>query len=329
MHVEEILQELPGKRALIVGDVCLDRWCRYEPKLALESRETGIPRIAVVRTELTPGAGGTIANNLNALGVGRVSVLSAIGDDGHGWELRRALADRGIGTEDLIEMPGRATFTYTKLMRVEDDIEDRPRVDFINRDRVDDGVEMELARRFERIGPSYDVIFVSDQAETAHGGLVAGRMREALADFGASHPEKVVWVDSRERPEWFRNVILKPNEDEALAACERIYGEADLKRLRRDTGAPLLIVTRGSMGAEVYSEQGSVFVRTHAVADPVDICGAGDSFSAGAGMGLAVVGDAVAAVQFGNLVASITIMKKGTGTASPDEVRAAYERTRD
>ena len=27
------------------------------------------------------------------------------------------------------------------------------------------------------------------------------------------------------------------------------------------------------------------------------------------------------AARFGNLVASITIMKKGTGTASPDELR--------
>jgi sugar/nucleoside kinase (ribokinase family) len=55
----------------------------------------------------------------------------------------------------------------------------------------------------------------------------------------------------------------------------------------------------------------------------VDICGAGDSFSAGAALALKVTGDPVAAVRFGNLVASITIMKKGTGTASPEEVLAA------
>ena len=35
---------------------------------------------------------------------------------------------------------------------------------------------------------------------------------------------------------------------------------------------------------------------------------------------LCLTGDPVAAAQFGNLVASITIMKKGTGTATPDEV---------
>ena len=65
--------------------------------------------------------------------------------------------------------------------------------------------------------------------------------------------------------------------------------------------------------------------RRRPVANPVDICGAGDSFSAGAAMALVVTGDPIQAAQFGNLVAGITIMKKGTGTASPQEVLAAAE----
>jgi hypothetical protein len=38
---------------------------------------------------------------------------------------------------------------------------------------------------------------------------------------------------------------------------------------------------------------------------------------------LKATGDAAAAARFGNLIASITIMKQGTGTASPEEVLAA------
>jgi hypothetical protein len=41
-------------------------------------------------------------------------------------------------------------------------------------------------------------------------------------------------------------------------------------------------------------------------------------------MALRVTGDPIGAVEFGNLVASITIMKKGTGTASPEEVLDKY-----
>jgi sugar/nucleoside kinase (ribokinase family) len=54
----------------------------------------------------------------------------------------------------------------------------------------------------------------------------------------------------------------------------------------------------------------------------VDICGAGDSFTAGASLALAVTQSPIEAALMGNRVASITIMKKGTGTASPAEVLA-------
>jgi bifunctional ADP-heptose synthase (sugar kinase/adenylyltransferase) len=81
MTATDILAGFPKLSALVVGDICLDRWCSYAPEASEPSRETGIPRIAVVRTELSPGAGGTVASNLAALGVGTVGVLGAIGQD--------------------------------------------------------------------------------------------------------------------------------------------------------------------------------------------------------------------------------------------------------
>jgi len=73
----------------------------------------------------------------------------------------------------------------------------------------------------------------------------------------------------------------------------------------------------------VVDASGQTPVPTRKIARPVDICGAGDSFSAGAALALAVTRSPLEAARFGNLVASITIMKKGTGTASPQEVLAA------
>src|SRR5437773_8645029 len=105
MTTAEILAEFPKLRVLVVGDVCLDRWCRYDPALADPSRETGIPRVGVVSTEVTPGAAGTIANNLAALGAGRISILGMAGDDGFGYELRHALTSRGIWPDLPVESP--------------------------------------------------------------------------------------------------------------------------------------------------------------------------------------------------------------------------------
>jgi rfaE bifunctional protein kinase chain/domain len=319
--IGEILAEFPKLRVLVVGDICLDRWCQYDPALADPSRETGIPRVAVTSTEVTPGAAGTVAANAAALQA-RVSVLGAIGEDGFGYELMRALTDRGIASGLVLRTPLVHTFTYTKLLNARSGIEDRARLDFVNARPLPEEVERELIHRLENAAGDFDVILVSDQAETSHGGVVTAAMRDALARIAAAHPRTVVWVDSRQRAEHFRGVIVKPNREEAEAASMRALGCVDYVQLRRHMEAKLLVITHGGDGALVVSQGGAAWARAHRVENPVDICGAGDSFSAGAALAFRVTGDPTAAARFGNLVASVTIMKKGTGTASPGELLA-------
>jgi rfaE bifunctional protein kinase chain/domain len=315
MNTADVLKAFHGLKVLVAGDVCLDRWCRYDPQQGLPSRETGLPRVGVISTEVTAGAAGTIANNLAALGAGRVAVLGVVGEDGFGWELDRALRGRGIDADLLIQANEVPTFTYTKLINDATDEEDLPRIDFIHTKEISAALEARMVEALTRVAPEFDVIIVSDQAETAAGGVVTARVREALTPIAA---QKIVWVDSRARPEHFRGVILKPNQDEAEAACLRAFGRVDFPALFAHTSSKLMVVTQGGDGALVFDPQGHRKVAGRAVEKPVDICGAGDSFSAGAAMTLAVTGSGV--------VASITIMKKGTGTASPEEVLAAAQK---
>jgi rfaE bifunctional protein kinase chain/domain len=319
MNTAEILARFRDLRVLVVGDVCLDRWCLYDPALSDPSRETGIPRIGVISTEVTPGAAGTVAANAAALGA-QVSVLGVTGEDGFAYELRGALERRGIRHDLLLQSSQIATFTYTKLMRAQTGTEDLPRIDFVNTSPLPERLEAELVCRLESVAAEFDVLLVSDQAETSQGGVVTAAVRQTLERIAAAHPDVAIWVDSRLRAELFRRVTVKPNQQEADAACMRAFGRVDYAELRRHMDAPLLVVTRGGEGATLIQESGDTWVPTQKVEHPVDICGAGDSFSAGAALALKVSGDAIAAVRFGNLVASITIMKKGTGTASPEEV---------
>jgi rfaE bifunctional protein kinase chain/domain len=324
MSEEEILRRMADLRVLVAGDVCLDRWCTYDPGLADVSRETGIPRVGAISSEVTPGAAGTVASNVAALGA-RVSVLGAMGRDGFGQELAMALDARGIGREGLLEADGFQTFTYTKLINSRTGAEDLPRVDFVNTRPLPGALERDLVQRLEHAAGGCDVLLVSDQAETSSGGVVTGAVREVLARIAGEYPNLVVWVDSRERAELFRRAVVKCNEAEASAASERALGRVDYEELRRRMEAPLLIVTHGAEGALLVDGRGPRWVRARRIENPVDICGAGDSFSAGAAMALRVTGDPIAAARFGHLVASITVMKKGTGTASPREVMTALQ----
>jgi rfaE bifunctional protein kinase chain/domain len=276
----------------------------------------------VVSSEVSPGGGGTVGNNLAALGITRLAVLGAIGEDGFGWELTRSLNSRGISTDLLVrsEIP---TFTYTKLINGATGEEDQPRVDFINTRPLPDSVEKQVLTHLDNFAETFDVLFVSDQAETKQGGVVTPAVRDRLLKIAESNPEKVVWVDSRVRVERFHKMILKPNEQEADAASIALFGDVDYQRLRAHSGSRLMFVTKGDQGVLVVEGDSETLVPARAVEQPVDICGAGDSFSAGAAMALAITGSATEAARFGNLIASLTIMKKGTGTASPEEVLAA------
>ncbi len=326
MNPREILERVPRCRALVFGDVCLDRWCTYDPRLTEPSRETGIDRVAVTGTQVTPGAGGTVASNLAALGAGTVGVLGLIGDDGHGYELRAALRGRGIDDSLLVTTPG-PTFTYTKLLNAYTQVEDLGRVDFLSSTPPPDVEQAMIARLMEE-APKYDCVLVADQMEAASGGAVTAAARQALARLAAAHPNLLIWIDSRLRIELFRGVALKPNEREANEACERLgLAAGDYRALQAATSAPLLMVTQGGDGVVIYDKAGQeTRIATRKVENPIDICGAGDSFSAGSTLALASGASPTEAANFAHLVTSVTIMKSGTGTASPAEVLEAERR---
>lgn len=326
MKAVDILAGFPKLKALVVGDICLDRWCTYDSTTSEPSRETGIPRLGVVATEVTPGGGGTVANNLAALCAGRVTALGVCGDDGFGFELERALDERGITADSMVKLRRWQTFTYTKILNAQTGVEDQPRVDFISTHPLPKEAEERVVDNLANLVPAHEVILVADQAETAAGGVVTPAVRERLIELAGEYPGKIILVDSRKRVHLFRKVMLKPNRSEAEAASHQLFGAVDFPRLRQHLEARVMMVTHGSKGALVLEEGKEAWAEAQAVEHPVDICGAGDSFAAGFALAMAVTGEPVTAARFGNLVASITIMKKGTGTASPEEVIEAAER---
>lgn len=320
-----LMKKFKNVRVLVVGDICLDRWCSYDPGEADVSRETGIPRLGIVKTSVTPGAGGTVANNLASLGAGRVSVLGAIGQDGFGFELERTLSKRGIDYGLLVATPDIQTFTYSKLINLDTGIEDRPRVDFINTRPLPSEVEDQLIANFHFAYQNYDAIVVADQSETDEGGVVTPAFREVIAEVAERHPTMTVVADSRTRLQHFRNVLATPNAQEASRASEELIGEVDYGKLRAKIGSKPLVVTDGEDGAYICSDSGVRKIAGVPVGDPVDTCGAGDAFTAGLALALQAGADIDAAARFGTMVASVTVMKAGTGEAHPPEVLAVAD----
>src|SRR6516225_7550306 len=114
--VEEVLGRLPALTIGVLGDLFLDRYLDIDATLTEPSIETGLDAYQVVRIRNSPGAAGTVINNLAALGVKRICAISLMGEDGEGDDLRRALDDLGIVDTNWVFLCASRTFhtpTYT------------------------------------------------------------------------------------------------------------------------------------------------------------------------------------------------------------------------
>lgn len=309
--IERILAAIPGRTIGLVGDLFLDRYLDIDPARDEPSVETGLTAYQVGGVRAYPGALGTVLNNLVALGVGRTVPVAAIGDDGEGYELRQALAAmRGVDPSHVFAAAGRRTPTYTKPMYGSKELN---RLDIKNRTRTPSEVEDAILTRLDAVWQEADALLVLDQVSEVDCGVITRRVRERLAELGAAHPEKFVLADSRERIALFRNVCVKPNERE-LAGGRIEPGRASF-------------FTHGERGIELQLPDGrpAKHIPAYPVSGPLDICGAGDSCSAGIASAMVSGASLEQAAAFGNLVASITIQQLGvTGTATPDQVRSRW-----
>lgn len=312
-QVEQVLTTIPHRRIGLLGDLFLDRYLDIDPNRDEPSVETGLTAYQVVGVRACPGALGTVMNNLSALGVGQIYPIAAIGDDGEGYELRQAL-NRLPGYEPggVFTFADRRTPTYTKPLRNGVELN---RLDIKNRTPTPSHVETTILEQLDAVWPRLDALIVLDQVSETDCGVVTARVRARLAELAGQYPTRFVLADSREQIHRFENVCVKPNAREWANAPTGVWE-------RVLAAGKTVFATQGEQGITVRTGSQVVPVPAYPVAGPVDICGAGDSCSAGITAAVAAGLPHEPAAMFGNLIASITIQQLGTtGTATPEQVR--------
>jgi rfaE bifunctional protein kinase chain/domain len=333
-RLRALLDRYASQRILVLGDYFLDRYLILDPALAEVSLETGRTAHQVVAIRNSPGAAGTVTNNLCALG-GQVTALGIIGEDGMGFELLRAMQANGVDTSPMIQSPDRFTPTYTKPMERKPDGTEREteRQDIKNRNATPVDLQQRLIGALTAEASRVDGIIVADQVPEEGCGVVTPAVRAALGALAVALPDKVIAVDSRLHIGAFPQLVLKPNEREAWAAVHGALPQATPSEqessecgltLHRRTGQPVFI-TVGERGILVAAGGEVTRVPAVPVTGPIDIVGAGDSAMAAIVMALCAGATPVEAATVANLVASITIQQLGTtGTATREQVLQRY-----
>lgn len=316
---DEITSRYAGLRIAVVGDFCLDRYLEIDPARAETSIETGLAVHNVVGVRAQPGAAGTVLANLVALGVGTIFPVGFCGEDGEGYELRRALgALAGVRLEHFLTTPLRRTFTYCKPLVLEHPPRELNRLDSKNWTPTPQPVVQHMveALRVLRV----DAVIVMDQVDESDTGVIT---REVLPHLGELAKTTPVLADSRRGLGDYPPVIFKMNAAELRALTGREGDEATAARELAARNQRPVFVTMAERGI-VGAEPGGAIEHVPALPlrGPIDVVGAGDSVTANLTMALAAGATLREAIELAICASSLVIHQLGTtGTASVAQLR--------
>jgi bifunctional ADP-heptose synthase (sugar kinase/adenylyltransferase) len=212
-----------------------------------------------------------------------------------------------------------------------DNQQEDARVDFVNTHPLPDAVLDALLEQVADRLPTLDAIIVADYQTV---GTVPERLVQVLNRMAEMNPRVIFAADSRDNIAQFRAMVIKPNEVEATQmwfpgkrpdeVTEQQLVEAGL-RVQATTGRPVYI-TCGERGALLCAAEGYAHIPAMPVSPPIDPVGAGDTFLAALTTALAAGATPWEAGWLATLAAAVIVRKlRITGTASPEEILAAYD----
>lgn len=318
----DLVDAFTDQPVLLLVDLVVDRFVHGAPKRI--SREAPVLILRWTGESVVPGGGANAAANVRALG-GLPLPVGRVGDDEAGAALLAAFEEREIPTAGIVVRPGWRTPTKTRILAgfptgikqqvVRFDQEEPASLTTQERAAIQD--------RLAALTGRARVAILSDYGYGAVLPDLLPVVRRALAD------DSTLLVDSRFRLGEFRGADgATPNEEEAEAFHGGPLGEdADAhaagQALREALAARFLLVTRGSRGMALCEDGSTALIPVHGTDQVADVTGAGDTVIGTFALVIAAGATPLEAALLANYAGGLVVMKAGTATVSPDELRAA------
>ncbi len=323
----ELLDGFHSRRIAVIGDLIADEF--IYGRVARVSREAPVLILQYDSTQVVPGGAGNAANNVAALG-GRAQIVGLTGKDEAGKRLHASLGR--VNTRGLLSPKGYCTPVKTRILAggVHTAKQQIVRIDrVVSSDCGPDGRKA-FARAALKAAGDCDAILLSDYGT----GLVTPELAAALStkvDGRGRRKAIPILIDSRYDLLKYRGLTAcTPNESEVEQILDIRIGD-NLKTLER-AGRELLkrmrmsavLITRGSRGMAVFEpDRPTIHVPIFGSDEVADVTGAGDTVIATLALAIAAGSSFYEAARLANYAAGLVVMKRGTATVSPDELRDA------
>jgi len=324
-HVRDLLDRFGGRRVLVLGDAMLDHYIWGETSRL--SPEAPIPIVTVREESSLLGGAANVAHNVRALG-GEPLLVSIIGQDEGGRQLRRVLAKLDIAPDHLVIDAERPTIKKTRIIARSQQV---VRIDRERTDEIAGEVLENLSSRIENVLESADAIVISDYGKGIICRPLLGRWLERFNRSGLP-----VCVDPKETHfHSYRGVtILTPNVSEAsFAAGRRIRDEASLEEVGRalldQLQARYMLITRGEDGMSLFARDAARLDIPSMAQEVYDVTGAGDTVVGVLALALAAGAGIEDATRLANHAAGRVIRELGTATVTREEILESWNNSSD
>ena len=319
-----ILDELEGRRILVLGDVVADIY--LQGSISRISREAPVLVLEQQKEVIVAGGAANVVNNVATLG-GSVFAVGLLGHDSGGEGLKEVLRKNGAHIEGLLTDENRPTISKTRIIAggratVSQQI---VRVDKECHEPLTEAHERELLKYIKSVLPQMQGVVLSDYGS----GTVTPKLRKAIIRYAREHGIPTM-VDSRYDVKSFKGIgYVKQNDAELAAAVGRSLPDEEAvieaaQELLRGLEAEGVLVTRGELGMILVEADGAVHVIPVSDKSEVyDVSGAGDTCVAAVILALAAGVSPEKAAELSNVASGIAVRKLGTATVSAEELRRA------
>lgn len=297
----------------VIGDLMIDHYLwgscdRISP-------EAPVQVVDVKKETAVLGGAGNVINNLKALEAD-VTVISAIGNDEAGDELKSMLSNLGVKLLLSVET-GRKTSKKSRIIVSNQQV---VRYDKESKTDISKSSQENILNNLASIIDEIDVVLLSDYGK----GVLSDELTCSVIALANSKNKKVL-VDPKgdDYSKYSGSYLLTPNKKEAsLATKIKIDSKESLmtaiKKLKDDIKLGVSVITLSEDGIAIFDDK--LTVKPTVAREVYDVTGAGDTVLSALGYMTALGYDIYKSVEFANLAAGVVVGKVGSATATLDEI---------
>jgi len=311
VDIDQLFSGFSKMKVAVIGDVMLDTY--WWGNVERISPEAPVPVVAVSKREKRIGGAGNVALNVQALGAS-VALLTILGDDEDGMQLKHLLQEKNIDTCYILESKKRIT---TNKIRIISRNQHMMRLDAEIIHDIDEPDEEKLQNQIEKFIATEkpDVVIFEDYNK----GILTKTIIANTISFCRKNNVTTAVDPKRKNFFCYQNATLfKPNLNEAITGLNLLPEEVseDLlsnihAQLKGQLDHSISLITLSEKGI-FYQENNNRKILPSHRRNIADVSGAGDTVIAVASLTYAATKDIDLAAKIANIAGGIVCEEVGT-----------------